>query len=105
MTRRRPRAFWERLVADYEGSGALQKGFAADHGVKLGSLQHWLYRLRRERVQQPTRLVPVRLAAARRESVHADVEMAAAGVLLRFEAGADAGYLARLVAELERRRC
>lgn len=102
---RKPRAFWEQLIAEFEESGGQHRAFARRAGVKLGTFQHWLYRLRRERAGQPVRLLPVRVAEASAPAGGPGVELAAAGVVLRFQPGVDARFVARLVVELEERRC
>ena len=50
MAKRRGREFWQRLVDEYERrpKGVTQVEFASKHGVNLGTLQSWLYRLRRD---------------------------------------------------------
>lgn len=41
------RAYWTRVVAEFERSGEQQADFCAQRGLGLSSLQHWLYRLKR----------------------------------------------------------
>ncbi len=47
---RRGRDFWAKVVAEFEGGGAVErhKAFADRHGVRCDSFQRWLYRLRHE---------------------------------------------------------
>lgn len=54
--------YWTRVVAQFERSGERQADFCAQRGLGLSSLQHWLYRLRRERREgdrPPARFVPL----------------------------------------------
>lgn len=49
-------------MAQFERSGERQADFCAQRGLGLSSLQHWLYRLRRERREgerPPARFVPL----------------------------------------------
>ncbi len=99
---KRDRAFWERVVADYERGRQTHLEVANRHGVKLGTLQGWLYRLRRE--AKKVRMLPVKVTVT--PSAPARVmELASGGAVLRFEVGADPAYVARLVDALERARC
>lgn len=52
---RRGRDFWAKVVAEFEGGGAVErhKAFADRHGVRCDSFQRWLYRFRRERRSSP----------------------------------------------------
>src|SRR5689334_8620109 len=100
----KPRSYWEELVAEYEGSGQEHKTFAAEKGVNVWTFQGWLYRLRRERSapksRRRVRMLPVQMAAAKVDVVPR-LELAAAGVVLRFDGGADPGFIVKLVSELE----
>ncbi len=102
---RHDRAFWEKIVEDYEASGEAHASFARRRGVTVSALRHWLYRLRRERHGQAAacaavRLVPVTVAAAPCSEL---VEVGVDGLVLRFRAGTDVGYVAGLVAALRAR--
>lgn len=98
------------MVARYEGSGESQKVFAAEAGVGLPALRHWLYKLRRERevvaVRNPAapevRLVPITVRPPL--SASARLELRVAGVRLRVPVGADPAYVARLTAALREAR-
>ena len=41
---KRTREEMERLIREYDQSGLTQREFAAQRGVKLSTLQYWLYR-------------------------------------------------------------
>ena len=45
---RRGRAFWTKLVAQFEASSYAQVEFAENHGVSLRTFRSWIYRLRAE---------------------------------------------------------
>ena len=46
--RGRGRAFWTRVVAEFESSSLRQEEFAAKRRISLGTFRCWLYRLRQE---------------------------------------------------------
>jgi transposase-like protein len=52
---RRDREYWQSLVQRYEESGESRADFVRNHGVKLGTFQSWLYKIRHERAQLTTR--------------------------------------------------
>ncbi len=102
---RHERAFWERIVDDVEASGEDHASFAHRQGVTVGAFRHWLYRLRRERgasgaAHASVRLVPVTVTAAPASEF---VEVGVDGLVVRFRAGTDAGYVAGLVTALRAR--
>ena len=47
-SRERGRAYWTRVVGQFERSGEGQAEFCERRQLGLSSLRHWLYRLRRE---------------------------------------------------------
>lgn len=107
MKKRRGRAFWERLVALAEAESEPRSQLAKRHRVSLGTLQGWIYRLRRERhsdggiaAASPLRLVPITLTSpipTRRLSIRlADCPE------LSFDEGAAPEYVASLVAAIAR---
>ncbi len=56
-------AFWERTVRDFEQSNQTHEAFARSKGVTVSALRGWLYKLRREELQEggkPFRIVPSR---------------------------------------------
>ncbi len=109
---RRGRAFWSRLVAEFERSGLKHEAFAATQGVPVGTLRKWIYRLRRERGPAP-RLLPVRVAAPGPAAPPrpgagpaGPVEaMLPDGVHLRFAPGTDSRYVADVLWQLRRASC
>ena len=104
---RQKREYWARLVAELERSGEQQRQFAAKRGVKLCTLQNWLYRIRRERRtgKDAPRILPVRVVAStaptarRPEEEKAAVEV----MLVRFPSGTATDLIADVVTRL--RRC
>ena len=71
MAKRRGREFWQRLFDEYERrpKGLTQAEFARKHGVNLGTLQSWLYRLRRDqkamaRVESTPRFIEIEAPVA-----------------------------------------
>lgn len=105
---RRSREQWSEIVEEFEGSGLSHAAFCARERLNVGSFRGWLYRLRRssERgkvARSATRLLPVRVSAARTDDEEF-VELSAAGVVVRVRAGVDPTYVAELVARL-RDRC
>lgn len=48
---RRGREYWRSLVERYEEGEESRAVFVRNHGVKLGTFQSWLYKIRHERAQ------------------------------------------------------
>ena len=100
--KQRNRAFWERVVAEAERGEQPRSEVARRHGVSLGTLQGWLYRLRRERAGDvgrgapralaSVRLLPVELKGQGAPSLWLELRVGAELVLL-FEQGTDVGYV------------
>ena len=94
---------WVRVAEEYEASGLTQQAFATQRKLPLGTLQSWVYRRRRQAgapAPQPVRLLPVQVVGGP-VSVGGDVEVVtASGARVRFAAGTDVAYVARLVAAL-----
>jgi hypothetical protein len=105
--RRSKREYWAGLVAELERSGERQREFAAKRRVKLCTLRHWLYRIRRERerdMNDASRILPVRVVASTAPSARAPEEKAAIEVLLvRFPSHTAADLIAEVVTRL--RQC
>jgi hypothetical protein len=87
------------------------EAFAGKRGIPVGTLKWWMWRLRREKAEESTPLLPVRVVASAAptarlssdESAAAQVEVALADDLrLRF-AGAPADLIVEVVSRL--RRC
>jgi transposase-like protein len=51
--RRRSREYWEQLVDEFEQGDESAPAFARSHQVHVATFRSWLYRLRREREQEP----------------------------------------------------
>lgn len=101
---KRPRAWWQEQLAALQASGLTHSQFAAQHGLHVPTLRHWLYAERKtKRREALPALVEVEWSAAlaARPDVHATV----AGVELRFSAGTDPAWLADLLARLGRAPC
>ncbi len=63
------REFWQRVVEEVEAGRGTHREIAKRHGVSVSALQHWLYRLRRERrsgdgVRGKVEVLPVRVVEA-----------------------------------------
>ncbi|MBN2489580.1 MAG: IS66 family insertion sequence element accessory protein TnpB [Planctomycetes bacterium] len=92
---RSSRSTWERRVAALRRSGLSHREFAHKHGVNVGTLRSWVYRLRRE--EPEPRLLPVRVA----EGARAGVEIVLpTGVLVRLASGMTAHEVAAIVKAL-----
>jgi hypothetical protein len=68
--------------------------------VSVGALRHWLYKLRREghtRASAPVRILPITVTPA---LVPELVEVGVDGLVVRFRAGTDAGYIAQVITAL-----
>lgn len=103
---------WRRLVLELESSGQTQKEFAAAKGVSVSTLQFWVYKLRQEarRAGAPPVLLPVEVVSSTALSARQGAAPAGSpalleaslpsGVVLRFSAGTDVGYLRALLAAL-----
>jgi hypothetical protein len=109
MTKQREKPEWVRVAEEYEASGLTQREFAERRGLTLSTLQSWVYRRRRQEgapVAQPVRLLPVQVTAAPVVSGSDSLEvLIASGERVRFAAGTDVQYVARLVAALGRKTC
>lgn len=96
---------WARVAEAFEASGLTQKDFAAQRGVRLSTLQSWVYRRRRQRGSQaaPVRLLPVEVAGASQPSTVLLEVVTARGARVCFPAGTEVEHVARLIAALGRR--
>ncbi|CAM3126734.1 IS66 family insertion sequence element accessory protein TnpB [Corallococcus sp. ZKHCc1 1396] len=95
---------WARIAESFEASGQTQREFALARGVRLSTLQSWVYRRRRAATAraEPVRLLPVQVATSPVASESMLEVMAASGARVRFAMGTDVGYVAQLVAALGR---
>lgn len=101
---RHGREFWAELVQECD-AGWSTADVAARHGVEASTLSWWRWKLRAEgrrgrarRRGHEMQLLPVEVAIS--DSVAAPplrVEALVGGVVLRFEVGTDAEYIAALV--------
>ncbi|NNC18611.1 IS66 family insertion sequence element accessory protein TnpB [Corallococcus exiguus] len=93
---------WESVAEAFEASGLTQREFAQQRGVRLSTLQSWVYRRRRAATArgEPVRLLPVQVATAPVASESVLEVVAASGARVRFAVGTDVAYVARLVAAL-----
>jgi hypothetical protein len=122
MSRRIGREFWTRVIAEYESRAPEQThwDFAEEWGLKLTTFRSWLYRLRREQetvasdnytVGSELALVPIEVTGIDEAAVVAGSDDGFApldaafpgGMVLRFQAGTDPGYMAELLSSVSRR--
>ena len=92
-------------MAQFERSGERQAEFCARRSVGLGSLRHWLYRLRREgrKAEKPAeRFVPVVVSAAAPTDATAVCRLRMAGAELSFSELPPAGYVVELLRLMDR---
>ncbi|QDE82492.1 IS66 family insertion sequence element accessory protein TnpA [Myxococcus xanthus] len=95
---------WFQVAEAFEASGLTQKEFSAQRGLRLSTLQSWVYRRRRQRPRkaQEVRLLPVEVSTVAPPSPVLLEVVLASGAKLRFPSGADVDYVARLVTALGR---
>ncbi|NOK07091.1 MULTISPECIES: IS66 family insertion sequence element accessory protein TnpB [Myxococcus] len=95
---------WFRVAEAFEASGLTQKEFSAQRGVRLSTLQSWVYRRRRQQAEkgEAVRLLPVEVAGVSPPSTMLLEVVVASGARLRFSSGTDVDYVAHLVAALGR---
>lgn len=82
-------------------SGLTQKEFfAGQRGIRLSTLQSWVYRPRRQQGEkaEAVRLLPVEVATRPAATESVVEEETASGARVRFSQGTDVEYVARLVA-------
>jgi hypothetical protein len=108
MRKRVEKPEWLRVAEEFEASGLTQREFAGRQGLRLSTLQSWVYRRRRQESaveEPPVRLLPVQVSRA---PVSGEVSLEvviAGGVRVRFGPSTDVDYVARLVAALRRTAC
>ena len=95
---------WFRVAEAFEASGLTQQEFSQHRGLRLSTLQSWVYRRRRQlaRKTEPVRLLPVEVAGVSQPSTALLEVVLASGARLRFGSGTDVDYVARLVTALGR---
>ena len=104
---RRTREVWRNLIGQLERSGKTVEQYAAEREIPVGTLKNWVYRLRREKAEEETPVLPVRVissaspsgARRREDSGEAAVEV----MLVRFASGAASELIVEVVSRL--RRC
>src|SRR4051812_37754563 len=100
--RRQGRAFWAKLVSEFErkGDGERHAGFAARHGVRLTTFRSWLHRLRMQeapRAKRAVRVLPVTVVGGARSGHELSIDCNGFG--LRFGADTDPSYIASVEIE------
>jgi hypothetical protein len=95
---------WFQVAESFEASGLTQKEFSTQRGLRLSTLQSWVYRRRRQRAGKTpaVRLLPVEVSTVAQVSPVPLEVVLASGARLRFSVGADVDYVARLVTALGR---
>ena len=95
---------WLQVAEAFEASGLTQKAFSTHRGVRLSTLQSWVYRRRRQQggSAETVRLLPVEVAGVAQPGTSLLEVVLAGGARLSFVSGTDVEYVARLVAALER---
>jgi hypothetical protein len=94
---------WAEHVRAWRSGGRTQAAYCAEHGLKMGTLAHWSWRLGKEPsgVVAPTAkqaLVPIHVAASVMAPLTAEVRFAGGSVHL--PAGVDVAWAAALVKAL-----
>jgi len=123
MSKRIGREFWTRVIEEYESRAPEQThwDFVEEWGLKLTTFRSWLYRLRREQATVPSdnytdgdelALVPIEVTGVEPPDVtvagsageFSPVDAAfPCGMVVRFHAGTDPGYMAELLSSVSRR--
>ena len=109
MAGERTEAYWRDLVRRFNrrGPGVTLVDFCLEHRVSSAQLYMYRKRFREEPEEAPASLVPVQVVDVGTDggkSGDGAVEVAVGGnVLLRFQVGSDARYMAELVAGVGRR--
>jgi hypothetical protein len=102
---RRTREIWRNLIGQYERSDKSREQFAAEHGIPVATLKNWIYRIKGEKTDKATAILPVSVissvspTARRREDEGGTVEV----MLVRFAGGTASELIAEVVTRL--RRC
>jgi len=100
---RLPRAEWEALVQEFEGSQETQVEFAQRQGVRVGTFRKWLYQLRHDPAEEEVRFVELETDVA---PTAAAVEITVGrGVMLRLSPEIKPEVVVDLVAGLVRAGC
>jgi hypothetical protein len=109
---RRGRVEWERIVVEFETSGATHAEFCRRGRLSLHTFRRWLYRLRDARsggtvarsATKAVQMVPVRIRESAREAGREDlIEVVVGALVVRVRVGQPAAYIGELVAALAAR--
>ena len=105
---RRPRSFWEGLLAEVHRGESIE-AVARRHQVRPRTLQWWAWQLRREAGRgkpRAPRFLPVLVrqpsATSIEERPASDIAIVVADLRVHLHAGADVAYVSALVAALRR---
>lgn len=106
MASRKDRAFYEQLLEEVEGGGAVAE-VARRHGIRPKTLSWWLWKLRQskskrrgpKRAEKAAALIPVVVGVPSTKRAHV-VELSMGHLQLTFEAGTDPDYLTGLIRSL-----
>ena len=96
---------WLRVAEEFDASGLTQREFAGRRGLRLSTLQSWVYRRRRQAStasEPPVRLLPVQVSSMHASEASVLEVLLASGARVRFPPGTDAVYVAMLVSALGR---
>ncbi|MCP3103962.1 IS66 family insertion sequence element accessory protein TnpB [Myxococcus sp. K15C18031901] len=90
---------WLQVAEAFEASGLTQEAFSAQRGLRLSTLQSWVYRRRRQHARKApaVRLLPVEVATVAQVGPVLLEVVLASGARLRFPAGADGRAIRRRV--------
>lgn len=108
MLKRVEKPEWLRVAEEFEASGLTQREFAGRRGLRLSTLQSWVYRRRRQAsavAAPPVRLLPVQVSSPSGSDEGRLEVVLPRGERVRFSSGTDVDYVARLVAALGRTAC
>ena len=101
---RRTREIWRNVIGQFERSGKKPEEFASEREIPVGTLRHWIYRIRREKEEEAASILPVRVIGSRSPSASQREDGAAVEVMLvRFAGGTASEFIADVVSRL--RRC
>jgi hypothetical protein len=102
--RRRGRAYWTAIVAQFERGDERQANFCHQRGLGLSAFQHWLYRLRREQgagAKVAAGFVPVVVSATGTDGTIA-CKLRTGGIEVSFAALPPPTYVAELLRLMDR---
>ena|SRR5579859_5693521 len=98
---RRSRAWWAETVARWKSSGLTAEQFATGESLQVRTLRWWSSELQRDTVRthgaSGTEPIEIAVEAA---TVAGAIEIAVAGVVIRYRPGADVAHVASLVRAL-----